>query len=436
MNVNAPSSATLRLQDRRWPLLPFRKAIVVFVSAFLSLGLIWALRACAQSKFWGLAGACLLAAGVAVFSSLFVCVAFPAIALQSAITFVLLLGCGIVRASPKAVLPLSVAAMIASYGFFLYGAIGDLQKLSRIRDQFPLESISSRLAYESAARATLAPGDFASTASLLSPAVEQRLGAQEDRRTRSELPWRHNRRTMLASLHNRKSDQFALAQGFGRARMMPGFVSEQGLELPPAEPVSIPQEAELRDEPEYRNADALASSDSPAIPNRPPEDLLSFHESGVADFVDPDRIGYVQDRDHVAGFQSHRFTRIPEIGVPYSRPQSSWKLARLELVSLLKHDSPLVYDSPHLPQMDELRNAPTRPLDSFERESLVRLKSDEDVVTDESPERIRMIGSLRAARSCLECHSVERGALLGALTYELVPLRPTRKQESPQPVIN
>jgi hypothetical protein len=156
----------------------------------------------------------------------------------------------------------------------------------------------------------------------------------------------------------------------------------------------------------------------------------------VADFVDPDRIGYVQDRDHVAGFQSHRFTRIPEIGAPYSQPQSSWKLARLELVSLLRHESPLAYVSRHLPQMDELRDAPTRPLDSFERESLVRLKSDEDIVTDESPERIRMIGSLRAARSCLDCHSVERGVLLGALTYELVPAKPNRKQESARPVIN
>jgi hypothetical protein len=47
------------------------------------------------------------------------------------------------------------------------------------------------------------------------------------------------------------------------------------------------------------------------------------------------------------------------------------------------------------------------------------LQSDEDVVIDESVDHIRMVGSLRAAKSCLACHSVHRGDLLGAFTYEL-----------------
>lgn len=40
---------------------------------------------------------------------------------------------------------------------------------------------------------------------------------------------------------------------------------------------------------------------------------------------------------------------------------------------------------------------------------------------EESPDRLRMLGSLRTTKQCIECHSVRRGELLGALTYELVP---------------
>ena len=164
----------------------------------------------------------------------------------------------------------------------------------------------------------------------------------------------------------------------------------------------------------------------------PPElsngELLSLHDLGMSDFFDPDRIGFVKDRDHVAGFQSHRFATMPQLDVPRDLPLASWKIIRLELVSLLKHDTPVAYVSKNLPQMDELRDASTRPLDPFEQRSLASLRSDEDVMIDETPDRIQMLGSLRASKSCLECHSVRRGDLLGALTYELVPANPTRKK--------
>jgi hypothetical protein len=47
-----------------------------------------------------------------------------------------------------------------------------------------------------------------------------------------------------------------------------------------------------------------------------------------------------------------------------------------------------------------------------------------DFVIDDNDDRIRMVGSLRAGKNCLECHSVRRGELLGAFSYELVPTRP------------
>ena len=41
---------------------------------------------------------------------------------------------------------------------------------------------------------------------------------------------------------------------------------------------------------------------------------------------------------------------------------------------------------------------------------------------DEQPRRIRLLGSLRAGSDCLQCHDVQRGELLGCLSYELVPV--------------
>jgi hypothetical protein len=90
-------------------------------------------------------------------------------------------------------------------------------------------------------------------------------------------------------------------------------------------------------------------------------------------------------------------------------------------VSLLKFDEPRVYVLDHLPRMDQLsaENVPTRALDEFETKALAKLWSDEDVVVENNGDDYRMLGSLRAAKQCLECHTAERGELLGAFSYSL-----------------
>ena len=92
----------------------------------------------------------------------------------------------------------------------------------------------------------------------------------------------------------------------------------------------------------------------------------------------------------------------------------------MELVSLLKHDTPGVYVSRNVPRMEELRDAKVRPLNDFETPSLKKLVDGEDVVVSASLNRIQMLGSLRATKECLQCHRVEHGALLGAFSYELL----------------
>ncbi len=89
-----------------------------------------------------------------------------------------------------------------------------------------------------------------------------------------------------------------------------------------------------------------------------------------------------------------------------------------ELVSLLLHDEPCVYDIDEL-TIDDLEKVPTRPLDTFETSSLARVKAGEKIVFEQQFGTIRLFGELRAIKQCQGCHGVEEGTLLGAFSYRL-----------------
>ena len=166
-------------------------------------------------------------------------------------------------------------------------------------------------------------------------------------------------------------------------------------------------------------------------PNRLPtrERLNSLYETDKWEFVSNNLTGYVIDVDHVAGFVPHRLHRAQNVdmSVPLNSnwtsanaPQMIWAISSLQLVSLLKHEKPYVYDSKTLPDMQALPDAELRELDEFEQASLKSLHNGEDLCVQGRENQVRMLGSLRASKRCLRCHSVERGALLGAFTYEFV----------------
>jgi hypothetical protein len=123
----------------------------------------------------------------------------------------------------------------------------------------------------------------------------------------------------------------------------------------------------------------------------------------------------------VSGFESHGLSSLKSDRCE-SAANANWQVTRLELVSLLRQREPRVYVSASMPEMDKLADVPTRSLSSFEEKSLPQLVAQKDVVTDQQPNHIQMLGSLRAGKTCLECHSGERGKLLGAFSYELVPI--------------
>jgi hypothetical protein len=153
------------------------------------------------------------------------------------------------------------------------------------------------------------------------------------------------------------------------------------------------------------------------------DQLANMHSFGRLDFVNPSGFGHIKEPRLTAGFEPHRFSRVP--AVPFvappdkDRPMENWLVRKLELVSLLKHENPLVYESDEMPRMDKIEKAKTRALVDFETKGLASLRKGEDLVTDATTNTIRMLGSIRASKQCVNCHSCERGALLGAFSYQL-----------------
>jgi hypothetical protein len=271
----------------------------------------------------------------------------------------------------------------------------ELRRLEKMRRDYPIESLHHRLAYEeNASRRSIPP---------LHPAVAQRLSTVES--TAEEMSWRG---WQLERIHRRQSDQFARAAGFGPVRMVQPRL--QAIE-----------ESTLRDVAFERSpTDGAIPADDLWRTRRPSslDAVNDVHEASSDDFLHPEGYGgIISPRTEVAGFVEHAFHRHPLNDA--TRPK--WSIDRLELVSLLKFDEPRVYVLDHLPRMDQLSSdtAPTRELNEFEASALEKLRLQEDLVVHSEAESYQMLGSLRAAKQCLDCHNVQRGELLGAFSYRL-----------------
>lgn len=338
----------------------------------------------------------------------------------------------------------------------------DESKLSRIelaqiahhyRKQYPFVSLRTRLAYEA----------NASPKAVLPEATLARMELAEDPSRGGMVKARYTpiRTQALHQLHSEWVFQFITQEGVGVSRMP--FASVWNLPLAdspatefdslggdapePGPGVKILSEERERyqferdwkqdDSSNYQNGIdrvfvAWAEKHNPkSIPTRPrlawhyEQDRLQFGESG--------RNGYARDVDHVAGFASHQLVEPWSIRMdrPWgsydstksAAPDRHWVLKSLQLVSLLKHDRPQVYVSKQLPNMQS-PGTNVRNLNPFERRSLQELYAGEDLCIEGRENQVRMLGSLRAIRQCLDCHTVDRGELLGAFSYELVRTAP------------
>jgi hypothetical protein len=319
---------------------------------------------------------------------------------------------------------------------------GRSREMDALADKYSAVSIADRLAYEARGRepaVSNAPTAAAAVAAdsdepALPEPIEHELTRVEGRmRELSTENWRTRHRPYalerLGRLHEQMVYRFTISEGFGVSRMLPGGVRREYIEIPELPNLAVPETGE----PGYEEPPSVAGNgpaelaaaegERTAAPDR--DELRTVHEAGVADFANPAGFGYVASREQVFGFQSHGFRTFPSLGGG-NEAQASWRIASLELVSLLKHETPAAYVSKNLPRMDELAQAPTRLLDEFETNALRQLRSGEELVVEDLAGELRMLGSLRAAKQCTECHAVQRGDLLGAFTYLL------RRADSPR----
>lgn len=290
------------------------------------------------------------------------------------------------------------------------------------RKQFPYRSMAERLSYE----AERAP----KTSPPMTKEVEQALNAPSwsDRRE-------SHRAYSLRVLHEEKVEEFIVRSGFGQGRMFNSDPMRPHIEeLPDFPPIAADQVSELASKtvnygrkvslPDTREAAQAAGGSIRLMPAT--AELDAMHTEGVSNFTNPVMYGYVKSRKEVVGFESHSFLYDlrppPDSARPAPKLESQrkrWKAVRVELASLLKHDTPRVYVSRHLPKMEKLAKAETRELTKFEAEALAKLHAGDDVAVEAQTNRIEMLGAIRAMKDCRQCHEVPLGTLLGAFSYDL-----------------
>lgn len=308
---------------------------------------------------------------------------------------------------------------------------GDLRLLMAMRKLYPIVPLGERLPGSTAVGA-MAPVDM-----VLSDDAQRELTEYESHLEKSL------RRYLLTRLHEETFAKFVESNGFGRSRMWFGLTLDD-IKRPNDDQPLVPF-----------NDRTLGSSTSSLVSAAEPTSaellkLPAIHRAAIFEFVEPSRLGQVPKSDDISKTVTWTFdssqvrqetkdwSQIPadsplrplsvahtEHGMSAQAPLlfanrlADWQLSRLELVSLLKAPQPQVYLSRNLPNMKELNRAPTRPLDKFESNNLQKLREGEHLVIEFNSTEIRMLGGIRAANQCVECHRVQHGYLLGAFTYIL-----------------
>lgn len=289
---------------------------------------------------------------------------------------------------PSVFMASSFLAVMAIYGGVAWHSFSVRQDLV---ERFPLESMAARVPAPK-------PGKP------LTQVAEAKAWDAFETTLAGELQeFRYSRAGQLRRLHEDTTNLFVESPGFGVGRMSSRAMRPDDLAPVPKMPVAQPDQSD---------APVLSTEDlEKPYPDPKPDAFRKLHFGGLSDFVNPRDFGYVKDREHVAGFGSHQFSKLPSA--------EKVQVKRLELVSLLKHSQPMVYVSKELPRMKELKNAPTRGLSDFEAKGLESLHDGEDLFVRDTPQGLLMLGAVRSVAQCVKCHGGERGDLLGAFSYSL-----------------
>lgn len=336
-----------------------------------------------------------------------------------------------------------VGCVTVAYGVSVVMFIPIYHEHVRLLARIPSVDFKSRLAYEQPSM-TAHPGPNSTPAGAIQHPETvfdpKKLELQRDEvYYHASFGWEmaHRYRALrgLAQVHDDFVADFIAQAGFGVGRLMHyRLVEEDDLKVPEGEelllkPVQpIPQPAlqlnPSKSAAEVDNALAAqsqqASFEDAAIPTKLTSDQLTSFESlnrnSVGEFANLPSLGIVNRKSEAWEFQSHGFREVVKTN-GYRQDHGPWTLVRLELVSLLKHQPAAVYVSEHLPAMDELRGAPTRPATTFETQSIDKLRNGDDIAFEIHGQEMQMVGAIRAITECRNCHRIQEGGLLGAFSY-------------------
>jgi hypothetical protein len=288
-----------------------------------------------------------------------------------------------------------------------YFPSGRVQNLLAARAAYPIKDLSTRLP-------EVSKGSLSSQAESKVKLSESRL-RKELNPFYADKSERNKRTNALRRAHDREYERFVRSLGFGPIRM--SSVSRWSIDLP--EIVDLNFDAVERKPKKDHHLLTPVYSDEARFYFDSPRSLPDLFKRSYLDFLNPATFGWAAAPKKVAGFEPHAF-RFPITQV--SIKSQTYAIRRLELIGLLMSDDPRVYVMDHLPRMDQIAESavPTRPLNEFEAAALKKLLSGEDLVVDEQPNQIQMVGALRSLESCASCHDSESGDLMGAFSYDLV----------------
>ena len=216
-------------------------------------------------------------------------------------------------------------------------------KMDELRKRYPFESITGRLDHKPAGAEVFRKSD---PAPKVTAETLKRLDEVE-KRMAGIKKWNH-RAGSLRMLHEAEAQKFMERPGFGdEPHAGPPSPSPRFLELAVAP--TIPFEAACE-------TTTNGEKGTKALPAD--QDLATLGLRSLLDFANPIGLGYIKDREHVAGFQPHQFRQTPQLPVTDDAAKTEkWAVLRLELVSLLKHEQPVVYVTRALPRMEDVSGA-------------------------------------------------------------------------------
>jgi hypothetical protein len=299
----------------------------------------------------------------------------------------------------------SLIALIFVFGINLAIAWSSKSaEINRFREHFPYQSFEGRLPARPAIE-QIPPKQVEMSVAQLEEYMTH-FGVQygESFQASEKYPGGWGGSRTLYHLHEETIGHFINQPNFGWARLIPEpseaiVAGSQRKEKPPGQPGT--------------RSNSKATWNEIGKELTFPEKMDSMHADACIDFINPRLNWLFKDIHHVAGFQSHGLSKVPE-------PGDRFKLQTVDLVGLVVHPKPVAYVSDKLPAMDELREAPLRDLNAFESAGLKALQDGNEIFVREMPDRsLRMLGAIRALKQCVDCHGGSRGDLLGAFSYEL-----------------